>query len=665
MKSNYILAMLLCGTLASQAQTARDYAVTVQATVSKSPASIKLTWQNHALTDSVFVYRKAKEAKLWGQPVLSGGKAVTEFTDNTVSSGQGYEYFVRRKDSSRTAYGYIYAGMKVPHSSFKGRLLLLVDANYVLPLDTAIKELEQDMRNDGWIVKRVDVSRAASVAAVKGIISSEMSSSPLQALYLLGHIPVPYSGGFIAAQGFTYPPDGHPDHSGAWPADLYYGVMNESIWTDTDVNDTTAGRSANHNVPGDGKFDQMYIYPDTVALQIGRVDLTNMPLFGNDTLLIKQYLEKAHRYKTGQVEVMRRALIDDNFGANAGEAFASTAWRDFTTMFGDSVYSRDFLTNTKNGSYLFSYGCGAGGYTSCSGVGTSNDFRSDSINTIFTMFFGSYFGDWDNTNNLLRAPLASPSPTLTNAWSGRPHWHVHHMTLGENIGYSTRLTQNNYYEIIAGSLSGYVFNIYPTFIHQALMGDPTLRLHSMKPVSEVEATTHVDSMSVQLTWHGSADAQDGYVVLRAENADGPYIPLTVLAATDTNYSDPSPLWGINHYMVRARRLETTASGSYYNLSLGATDSAMASMHTSTNESTGLRLNVSIFPNPANTNITVWLAGADANSVITLLDITGRKLDSKPVINDQVNFELSSLATGMYFVHIQKGETRLVRKVVKQ
>ena len=60
------------------------------------------------------------------------------------------------------------------------------------------------------------------------------------------------------------------------------------------------------------------------------------------------------------------------------------------------------------------------------------------------MFFGSYFGDWDSPNNFLRAPLATPTYTLTSAWAGRPYWMFHHMALGETIGFSTRLTQNNF-----------------------------------------------------------------------------------------------------------------------------------------------------------------------------------------------------------------------------
>ena len=74
--------------------------------------------------------------------------------------------------------------------------------------------------------------------------------------------------------------DGHPDHFGAWPADMYYGDMNEKIWTDIGANCTGATRSENRNVPGDGKFDVTVLPSDeTISLQVGRVDFYNLPAF--------------------------------------------------------------------------------------------------------------------------------------------------------------------------------------------------------------------------------------------------------------------------------------------------------------------------------------------------------------------------------------------------
>ena len=90
-----------------------------------------------------------------------------------------------------------------------------------------------------------------------------------EAVFLFGHIPVPYSG--------NIGPDGHSNHIGAWPADVFYADVDGS-WTDVSVNNVSASQERNHNVPGDGKFDQSVIASD-LELMIGRVDFHNMPTF--------------------------------------------------------------------------------------------------------------------------------------------------------------------------------------------------------------------------------------------------------------------------------------------------------------------------------------------------------------------------------------------------
>ena len=120
------------------------------------------------------------------------------------------------------------------------------------------------------------------------------------------------------------------------------------------------------------------------------------------------------------------------------------------------------------------------------GVATSGDFASRPSQAVFTMLFGSYFGDWDVADSFLRAPLAGhpDSLGLASMWVGRPQWHLYSMALGETLGYGARVTQNN-----AGfSAGGYVVNHAGRGVHIALMGDPTLRLHPVAPVTDLTAS---------------------------------------------------------------------------------------------------------------------------------------------------------------------------------
>ena len=101
----------------------------------------------------------------------------------------------------------------------------------------------------------------------------------------------------------------------------------DGTWTDSSVNSTAASDVRNQNVPGDGKFDQSSL-PSDVELEVGRVDLHDMPAFSSKTELdlLRQYLDKDHAFLHANIPALREGLIDDNFGEFSGEAFAASGW---------------------------------------------------------------------------------------------------------------------------------------------------------------------------------------------------------------------------------------------------------------------------------------------------------------------------------------------------
>ena len=316
-------------------------------------------------------------------------------------------------------------------------------------------------------------------------------------------------------------------------------------------------------MPGDGKFDQS-LWPIPLTLQVGRVDLANLPSFSlSETELLRQYLNKDHNFRTKLITPQRRGWIDDHFGLTTGEPFAVTGWRDFAAFFGASntVAGSDWFGTLAANSYLWGYGCGSGTFTSAGGVGATTDFAANAPHVVFTMLFGSYFGDWDSQNNFLRAGLASAGYTLTSVWSGRPYWQFHHMAMGQTIGFSTLVTQNN----PGVGQGGYDFNTDNGFVHVALMGDPTLRMHPVAPPSALLVATN-NAGGVGLSWIASPDTVLGYHVYRAATAAGPFTRLSTSPITATTYTDP--VVTSNVYMVRAVNLEVSASGTYTNASQG-------------------------------------------------------------------------------------------------
>jgi Bacterial Ig domain len=556
-RNNYfalVVAILLLAFGSAFGQSVSDYAVRVSASVATSPAKITLSWPADPQATGYTLYRKTRDATSWGTGTALGA-AATSYVDSNVAAGNTYEYRISKAASAGganfTGEGYIYTGIQAPLVESRGKVILLVDNTFSASLAMELGRLQQDLAGDGWTVLRHDVGRSSAVPAVKALIVADYNADPanVKSLFLFGHVPVPYSG--------NYAPDGHPNHVGAWPADVYYADMN-GTWTDSSVNTTAAWDTRNWNAPGDGKFDQSSL-PSDVELQVGRVDLSNLPSFAlSETELLRQYLNKDHNFRLKVTTAQPRGLVYDNFGTFNGEAFAVNGWRNFAPFFGaDNTVSGDWLSNLPSQSYLWGYACGPGSWTVASGVATTADLATNDLQVVFTLLFGSYFGDWDCPDNFLRAPLAMPTHTLTSAWAGRPDWQFHHMALGETIGFSTRLSQNNSSLYSGGNST--------RGVHVALMGDPTLRMHPVAPPAELVVTAN-GLGGVNLRWTASPDSVLGYHVYRAATPAGPFTRLTSVLLNATNYSDP--LVSSNVYLVRAVKLEVSPSGSYYNPSQG-------------------------------------------------------------------------------------------------
>jgi hypothetical protein len=544
--------------LTTKAAGPYDYAVKVSANVSASPAQITLTWPANAGASGYSISRKAASSSSW-TPVANVGGGATSWTDANVAVGNTYEYQITAPCGGFTATGYIYAGVNANLVDSRGKVLLLVDNTYASQLSSELTRLVQDLVGDGWTVVRKDFARNTAPPTLKDAIKSEYNNGGLRSVLIFGHLAVAYSGNLN--------PDGHTNHVGAWASDSYYGDV-DGAWTDSSVYNTSSEKSWNWNVPGDGKFDQSTI-PSDLELEVGRVDLANMTCFANKTPsrseldLLRQYLNKDHNFRHGLLNIERRAVICDNWGVPYGEAFGTAGWRIGAAFFGaqniQAVAGNTFVSSLTSRSALFSWAGGGGSYYSEANVAGSDDYALNDVKAVFQLHLGSYFGDWDNESAYLRAPLGSTSATLATGWSGRPEWFLHHMGLGETIGYGARKTQNN---------SGvYSPNYTGTRgVHVTLLGDPTLRLHPVLPPSNLQGVGAGSTMT--LTWAPSGDtAIQGYHVYRSTSVNGPFTRLTSNVLTTPTFVDNSSPGGAI-YMVRAVKLESSGSGTYYNASQG-------------------------------------------------------------------------------------------------
>ena len=657
----FFLTIVLCITVSTlNAQISKDYTVQAWVEVNKQTPSITIKWQKLSVGLTGYrIYRKTKESTSWGATKVNLSITDTSWTDTDVKIGTVYEYNLYKMNGSQgIGNTYFQSGIEIPVLHSRGNALVVVEKGLATSIQTELNGYYRDIAADGWKVYSMEVLQTDSIQKVKREIKKiENQSGGIRSLIILGHVAVPYSGNFGLDPYYTVPPDGHsPDHNGAWPTDSYYAIDFDN-WEDALTNTNGISRLENKNSPGDGKWDQIE-FPGMVKYYTGRIDLSNMPKFTkNEAELTKQYIKKAHDFRFKNTQVVEKGVIDENFSASYG-AFASTGWRNFSVMFGPkNIIEQDYLSTCRNENILFGYGAGAGSYQSCSGIGTTDSFATTK-GAVFNLLFGSYFGDWDNANNILRAPLASSENGLTNAWSGRPYWQNHPMALGEPIGYCAMITQNN--------KSTYSSNIYANTIPIGLMGDPTLRLHSIAPPTNLQATPISNNKEVNLDWTASTEAGNlGYYIYRSSTPLSINVPINSTPFIGTTFIDKSPFEGTNYYMVKTVKLTTSASGTYLNLSHGYI-SSVTGMTGGPVAVTEIKSNdVKVFPNPSKDAIFIQSNSSLNTTPVQIFNIHGQKVKS---LNAEFNSELisqsisiSDMASGIYFLKFGTNTLRFIKE----
>lgn len=542
--------------------TPEDLVFQIKVATNTASSAITLNWNTLPNVTTYQVMRKKPQDANF-LPLTTNQYSQNSFVDNSIVTGQAYEYAIYAGHTNNIS-GYVLAGINIQEKHSAGNIMLVIDSTYMIAAQAEINIFKRDLIKEGWRVYTDYAGRNESPTAVKQRIVSCNTNVSLEGIILMGHVPVPYSGNIA--------PDAHPDHVGAWPSDIYYGDMctpQTSIWNDAFLVNTSASSTRNHNIIGDGKFDVSSVgYSNTPKIFVGRIDVSNMSLINsNDVALFKQYIIKNHEYRASIKKFRSQGLVDDNFGWVNGEAFAQNGWRNLSALLGpDSVHAGKFMTDLKNESYLWSYACGPGWYQGATGVGYITNFKSNELESVFTMIYGSYFGDWDNSNNFLRGPIASPSSTLVSVWAGRPNWFLHTMALGEPIGYGMLNSIDNVGTYFPKGFAN-------AQVHQSIQGDPSLRMYMFEAPTELEAFAVENNSKIKLEWDASVDPNvTGYYVYRANNVDGNFqlmnqTPLNTLTFTDDTPIQTSP--NDVAYMVRAVKLEQTATGTFNNLSPGA------------------------------------------------------------------------------------------------
>ena len=638
----------------------RDRAIAVDVEIIEEPEmKAVFSWEFDDKAIRYIIRKKIIHEEKWDTLAILP-KNQTRFTDAEFHDSTHYDYGIVKEKENYSSYSFFAAGTNIRLRSYNGAVLLLVDETIAPYLEKELARYEKDLTAEGWAVIRHDVPRAEDfdtlrIGYVKNIIEYEYHNTPsLRSIVLFGRVPVPYSG--------AYAIDGHiPDHHGAWPADVYYASPN-AIWTDELVNAYSASRKQNHNIPEDGKFDETTVNGE-VSYELGRIDMFDLPAFEESEIeLLRNYLDKNHRFRHGKINTEQKALIDDRLQFNYVEPFSAGAWNNFYALFGEeNIITGAYRDHLEHNSYLWSYGSNSGSFTSVAHVAYARDFAQLPANSIFTSFTGSWLADWDSENNLLRAAIASSPSMLASFFDGLPDWHYHNMALGETIGYATKLTQNNKDLFKANDIDGF------RQIHIALMGDPTLRMKYPQPPANFyirDTVIHKNEEMAVLSFE-TVPGADGYNIYTKIRNSQKYYYLDFTESNDYYY----PLEKLNIYDLKIKTVihENVRTGSYYNESIGIflRDDTLSGI-----SKNGHDLDLQIYPNPCREHLYIRFNGKNIEiSTLAIYDINGNIIkefipenNSHSIYWDLKDQDNNKVQPGIYVIQLSAGVRVHVAKV---
>jgi hypothetical protein len=664
--------------------------------------SIDFSWKKDRFAAEYEIYRRRLDQSndVW-ELLTTLDSSASSYKDRAIAAGVGYEYQLMKKcerpDISMSYIGtaYFATGIGVPPRSVRGKSVLVLIDDKVQPLLTdEINQWQVNVQKEGWNVIIVPMPRTEkfdkdAVLAVKAKILQEAKiHNTITTVMLVGRIAVPYSGNIR--------PDGHPDHTGAWPADVFYADTNGK-WTDATINtdNNPAGqqptREQNRNIPNDGKFDQSSL-PSDIDLAVGRIDFYDLPVFFNkdkhatmfdsEIQLLKRYFKKNHDFRTGTFVPNRRGLIDDNFGSY-GEYFAVTAWSGFSALTGTAnVSALKWYPTLTTDDYLFAYGCGAGNYTSVGGVSNLLGFSVNKTNAVHTMLFGSYLGDWDSQDNVLRGSLGSEGMNLTTCWSGRPHWFHHKMAVGYTIGENAVVSINNQPGEVGYVSSVIVNNTYPNGViltagvrgvHNALLGDPTLQMEQNVNGSSLTPPQPPKNLIIEslpthkaLRWDKSADAE-GYIIYRTSSTlpKASFSLITSVPVKENFYNDSVTDNKSYRYSVQAIKKKVSDKAIYF---LGSDTVMKRATITSVDDRISEIEPFTIMPNPARTftdidcrmmkqPFTIHIVNS-AGELVKIIEKNAPEIVRWNLVDDCH----TTMSSGNYYIHIRSGASSYSRMI---
>lgn len=539
------------------------------------------------------IYRRAYGDTIWTSVVSDLSAGTVSWTDTNVSVGETWEYKVERPDtwyystydSTYNAIGYTSATLLRDNTGYQGQMILLVASDVATSLTTKVNRLKQELAVDGWLVHSLVITKATSwsptsdVITIRGQVQDIYNAAPEndkpKLLFILGHIPMPRSGiGDLPA------PDGHTSNKGARGCDAYYADIN-GVWTDDSTYDgVTDGvhYSVQTNYPNDYRWDQSQI-PSDVEMMFGRVDFEDIILSPYTEMeLYERYLDKLSSYKNvySGWDMGQRSAYHLSYMYRTNES----TWRSLPNISGsENVYEEPYTTLyeepnypqwvSENGPFIMymqnqtvpdttewnDYGMNAAIYTGCQSHFGYPDVPMESgydWGLIRTLLAG-----FDNTKNVVNIYTTTSLNLFHRAAVG--------LSIGEALKPVMNLNYSNKYETLEKPEQAQDDRRYWGRSYFSIVGDPTVRLYQVAPVTN-ESLTQVSNLG-RFSWTASTSPVIGYNVYKADSLYGKYEKLNSSLITSTSY-DYNPIIEGDYYLIKAVEQDTSGSGIFLISSLG-------------------------------------------------------------------------------------------------
>ncbi len=518
--------------------------------------------------------------------------------------------------------GYVSAGVNVDNTGRKGKVILLVETFISESLKDELKLFKMDLIGDGWSPFVLSVESNEDHIALKSKIQNIYNSDPdnFKHVILLGSIPVAYSGSRAKS------PDGH-SYGRPFPADCFYADL-DGLWTDAT---SPLWGTPCPNSPNDGKFDQDTI-PSSVEMGFGRIDLRDLEtVFPGKTKkeLYQKYFEKEHQYrhsigsfKVGVKSTLRGGHKHVNENSKIGlvpiagvNNFSVISGKEIKNKKADKIIAgkkgdkyikldSDIKYSNSNGPFLF--------YVKGGGVPSATYIAKNGFGALGLYGYQSHWGIWDKKDNPMRTLLAADGYGLICFWMIRASFPLHLFGSGRSAGDMMKRAINNnpitgvghqlylrnymkhdfspnwkgVQRVIAESEDVMNRKNYNDFSSKlsfgkkckfkfnedekgwkgtdghtiiSLMGNPTLRLFPVIPPSDFKISSDGD-----FSWTPSSDeGVVGYKIYRATSEMGDYELVSNLIESNRYKTSEK-----GFYMLRAIKLQTTGSGTFWNPSQG-------------------------------------------------------------------------------------------------